>query len=204
MSMKPQRLTLLEFVKANMPDNWARYAQQSNIALIKPGQKSATIGEALVQHFWPEAREASAKAQSEYRDILEQLKELLPHYEIVADDANHKSVPLERRHWADAIFELENSAIRHGDQRWTNVEVREKTWKPGAETLAALLPSRASRRGGARSIDDDAHVDKFLREQRHNSNLSMREFVLKHSAEIRGTSVEAKIRRLQKRLQKVA
>jgi len=140
---------------------------KSNIALIKPGQKSATIGEALAQHFWSEAREASAKAQSEYRAIVEQLKDLLPHYGMVADDANHKGVLLERRHWADAIFELENSAIRHGDQRWTNVEVREKTWNPGAETFAALLPGRASGRGGARPIDDDdAHVDKFLREQK--------------------------------------
>jgi hypothetical protein len=204
MSMKPQRLTLLEFVKANMPDNWARYAQQSKLVLIKPGQKSAPIGDALVQYLWPEVREASTKAQSEYKAIVEQLEDLLPHYEIVADDANHKSVPLERRHWADAIFELENSAIRHGDQRWTNVEVRGKSWKPGAEAPTALSPSRVSRRGGAQPIDDAVHVAKLQREREHNPNLSVREFVLKHDRKILGASVDAKIRRLQKRLQKEA
>jgi hypothetical protein len=58
MSMKPQRLTLLEFVKANMLDNWARYAHQSNIALIKPWQKSTAIGEVLAEYLWPEVKEA--------------------------------------------------------------------------------------------------------------------------------------------------
>lgn len=202
MSMKNQRLTLLEFVKSNMPDNWARYAQQSSITLIKPGQKSVPIGDALAQYLWPEAREASAKAQIEYRAIVEQLKDLLAHYEIVADDANHKGVLLERRHWADAIFELENSAIRHGDQRWTNVEVRAKAWKPGAETLAARSPGRESRRAGAQSFDDAAYLDGFRREKEHDPDLSVRRFVLKHDKEIKGANVEAKIRRLQKRLRK--
>jgi hypothetical protein len=202
MSMKTQHLTLLEFVKVNMPDNWARYAQQRKL-LLRPGQKSLTTADTIIiLIFRPDLMEASTKAQSEYEVIVEQLKDLLPRYEIVADDANHRGVLLERRHWADAIFDLENSAIRHGDQCWTNVEVRGKAWKPGAETLAALSPGRASRRGGAQSIDDTAHVAEFRRERKHNPDLSVRKFVLKHDKEIKGANVEAKIRRLQKRLRK--
>lgn len=202
MSIKPQHLTLLEFVKETMPDNWARYAQQSSMAIIKPGQKSGSISEALANHFFPAAREANAKAQSEYNDIVNRLKDLMSNHEIVADDANHKTVRLERRHWADATFELENSAIRHGEQRWTNIEVRKHSWQPAAGSLAALSPGHEPRKGGAKSIDDDAHIAKFSQERERNSGLSIRKFVLDRDEEIQGTSVEAKVRRLQKRLHK--
>jgi hypothetical protein len=202
--MTAQRFTLLEFVKGKMPDSWARCLSQVDVAVIKPWQKTVLIGEVAYQLLSPTARDANAKAQTEYRAIVEKLKDLLPSYEVVADDANHNSVLLERRHWADATFEIDVSAIRHGDQRWTNVEIREVARFAQAQNAGsvAALPSGPSPTGSqqARSIDDGRHVAKFLQERATNPDLSVRTFVLRHDAEIKGGSLIAKIRRLQRRL----
>jgi hypothetical protein len=203
--MTAQRFTLLEFIKEKMPDSWARCLSEVDVAVIKPWQKTVLIGEAAYQLLSPAARDANAKAKSEYRAIVEKLKDLLPSYEIVADDANHKSVLLERRHWADATFEIDVSAIRHGDQRWTNVEIREVARFAQAQNAGsvAALPPDLTPTGSqqARLIDDGRHVAKFLREKARNPNLSVRAFVLRYDAEIKGGSPIAKIRRLQRRLQ---
>jgi len=203
--MTDQRFTLLEFIKDKMPDSLTRCLSEVDVARIKPWQKIVLVGEAAYQLLSPAARDANAKAKSEYRAIVEKLKDLLPSYEVVADDANHKSVLLERRHWADATFEIDVSAIRHGDQRWTNVEIREVARFARARNAGsvAALPPGLSPTGSqqARSIDDRRHVAKFLRERVSNPNLSVRTFVLRHDAEIKGGSLIAKIRRLQRRLQ---
>ena len=194
---------MLEFVKAHMPESWQRYAHHAEIVLIKPGQTPRPFEDAIAQLILPRVREASAKAKAEHAAIVHQLKTLLLGYDVVADDLNRKCVPLERRHWADAIFELENSALRHGDQRWTNVEVRGKSLsspsRPSVGPSAALM----SRHRGAKTIDDAKYVAEFLRLQAKNPNLSMNAFVLKRAAEIPGAGTPAsKARRLQRRVQK--
>jgi hypothetical protein len=202
MSRAVRRFTLQEFMAAMMPESWARYRSASDIAQIKPWQKGKTIPEALADHWLPEIKDANSKAKSAYRVIVDALKDLLPQCEVVADDASHKCVLLERRHWADAIFEFENNAIRHGDQRWTNVEVRTKVQhvemlRTPAE--ASPFPTRR-KKGGTRLINDDRHIEKFLRERRRNPSLTMRAFVFRHTKKIKGASDNARVRRLQKKL----
>jgi hypothetical protein len=190
-----ERFTLREFVQARMPDNWARYIRHSSELLIKPGQHRARIGDVLAQTIMSWSSNASAEARSEYDVIVKQLAILLPRYEVVADDPNHKSVVLERRHWADAIFDIENSAIRHGDQRWTNVELRCAT---AGSTKTS--PAQPIRKGGARPIDDHKHIAKFQRQRAASPKLTIRAFVLKHDKDIVGASVEAKVRRIQRKM----
>ena len=105
-------LTLLEFAKATCPDNWAKYAEEASKLLAKPGHSKALLSDAIIQQILPETREASAKAHSEHAAIVKRLKEVLSGYEVVADDAHHKAVVLERRHWADATFELSDRPAR--------------------------------------------------------------------------------------------
>ncbi len=195
MSKATEPLTLRQFVKAKFPDNWAVYEQATHKLLIKPGQAKAPASDQLIQYFLPEAREASAKAWSAYDVIAKQLKDVLPNFVVVADDANHKSVVLERRHWADAVFELENSAIRHGDQRWTNVEVQVRPSTPLARPPARLAPQARRRE----EIDDAEHVAEFFRQLERNPDLTVHAFVLEHAEKIAGASREAKIRRMQER-----
>jgi hypothetical protein len=209
MSKVVRRFTLQEFVAAIMPESWARYRSASDTAPMKPWQKSRTIPEALAEYWSPEIKEANSKAKLAYRAIVNELKDVLPHYEVVADDASHKCVLLERRHWADAIFEFENNAIRHGDQRWTNVEVRTKAQRVEMLRRPAERPATPSpfptrrRKAGSRLINDDRHIKRFLSERRRNPNLTVRAFVMRHTRKIEGASDDAKVRRFQRKLEDV-
>jgi hypothetical protein len=144
MSATPKRFTLLEFVKDKMPDRWARYMQLR--APTPFGMHSLGV----VNLFHPEGRTFLNQVGSEHDAIVEDLKKLLPDCELVADDASGRQLTLERRHWADAQFEIEKSAIQHGKQRWTNIEVREAL-KAGpplvSETVVKTEPALGRRRG---------------------------------------------------------
>jgi hypothetical protein len=89
MSKAVGRFTLQEFVAAMMPESWARYRSASDIAPMKPWQKSKTIPEALAEHWLPNIKEANSNAKLTYHAIVGELKNLLPHYEVVADDASY-------------------------------------------------------------------------------------------------------------------
>lgn len=178
-----------------MPDKWARYIRHSERLLVKPGQHRANFGEIIAQTIMSRGSRAGAEACSEYKLIVRELKILLSGCEVLGDDPNHKSVVLERRHWADAIFDIENSAIRHGDQRWTNVEVR-----PASHgVVAPSVDRRSDTRGGARPLDDTKHITEYRTVQKDNPKLTVRSFVLKHDKEIEGATIDAKVRRQQKK-----
>ena len=170
--MATSQFTLREFVQARMPDKWARYVRYSSELLVKPGQHRANCGEIVEQTFMSWRSRASAEARSEYDLIVSELKVLLPGYEVLGDDTNHKSVVLERRHWADAIFDIEHSAIQHGNQRWTNVELR----PVGARIVEPSMDRRDDTRGGAIPIDDGKHIANYQRERMVNPKLTVRSF----------------------------
>jgi hypothetical protein len=185
--------TLLEFVKAEFSESWERY-KLFRAASARPRRNERTLPVAVVEHLWPETKQAADKAGIAYRDIVDQLKAILDRYVVVADDPNHRPVVLDRRHWVDAAIDVEESTIRHGDQLWTNVEVNQEA--PGARRSYRNVKPSISR-----AIDDSAHTDAFLRARERNPKLSVRAYVLEHYGEIEGPNLEAKVRRLQKRIQ---
>jgi hypothetical protein len=195
-------LTLLEFVKVTCPDNWAKYAEEAGKLMAKPGHSKALVAHALAQQFFPGTREANAKAHSEYAAIVKLLKDVLPQYVVVGDDIHHKATVLERRHWADATFELENSALWQGDQRWTNVEVRSPS--PRALSSAHRTGMLPATKMGAKKMDDAKYVDELLRLRVKHPTMSVHAFVSKRETVIPGANLMAKVRRLQKRLRDIA
>lgn len=148
MSATLKCFTLLEFTKEKLPDRWARYAQLR----AAPSMQGLLVFVNLLHH---EGRKSLDQVASQHHAIVEDLKKLLPEHKLVADDASGRTVTLNRRHWADATFEIEKSAIQHGKQRWTNVEVRERA--QGASQASMPVPSQEMKQflrrlGGGSSV----------------------------------------------------
>jgi hypothetical protein len=145
----------------------------------------------------PSLIEADAKARHEQADIVLRLKRLLGDHTMVGDDANHKQVALERRHWMDATIDIYNSSVTHGAQTWTNVEIRPR--RSTNDPIARFTPRTARAHSW---INDIAMIKAFLQTRKSKPELSVRVFVLEHEREIKGSSPEAKIRRIQRKLKK--
>jgi hypothetical protein len=187
-------LTLLELVRQRFPEEWERYCASCAQLFVKPGQ-SGTIGARLAPLFMPSLEEVGRRARQDQAHLVRRLKSLLPNFAVVGDDANHKKVPLERRHWTDAAIDISASSITHGAQTWTNVEVRPQRSASNPTTSRNLTTAKA------RSwIDDTATIEKYLKARKSKPDLSVRTFVLKQDRQIKGSNPLSKIRRIQKKL----
>jgi hypothetical protein len=104
----------------------------------------------------------------------------------------------------------EHKLVMEGAARWRDLRVKVsalRSWwnlKNPSELTNVPQDNRelqrvpiAQGRGGNTAIDDAAHLKRFAEAKKTAPDLSVRAFVLANDKEIRGTDIDAKIRRLQ-------